>query len=610
VEKEVWRPLGADPGKGHGGMGALALGRLKEGVTPQQARLDLTQIQMNWAEQRGETAPTLPVVTGFRERYLREYQFGVWVLVGVVGFVLLIACCNVTSILLARGATRTREIALRMALGATRGRIMQHLLSESFVLSLLGTFFGVLMGYWALSAIVASLAHIIPAWMSFKLDFRFVCFSALLAAAVTGLSGLIPALQAARGMDLHGSVRALGAGATHARGRLRALNAIIVGQIALALMLLIGAGLFLRSLHRVQAVNPGFCMDGLLTYQIPLPIGPYFDERKRQLFFEQHLEKVRALPGVEHATICGSLPFCFLNTVSFEVEGMPEPDPSGSDRAASKCSVIPDYFETMAMKLIRGRSFTAWDNRRETERCVVIDETCAQRFWPDGEAIGKRLRPKGSEHWMRVIGVAQNVMNVGLDEPAWPTVYVPYVWDASFVTSGVVRTSGDPLSLVTAIRETLRSDDPGVPLVDVQTMAERVHKSLWGRRVLAWLIGVPAAAAGIMACAGIFGVISYSVSQRTQEFGIRLALGAQPKHLLGLVLRAGLARIGLGIVLGTGLTLGLTRVVRSLLFGIAASDSVTYVLVTLLLGAVSVAACWLPMRRAANVDPLVALRAE
>jgi predicted permease len=610
MENEVWRPLRAEPGKGHGGMGALALGRLKAGVTLQQARTDLAQIQTRSAEHHNDREATLPVVTGFRERYLREYLLGVRVVAGVVGFVLLIACCNVSSILLARGATRTKEVAMRMALGATRGRIVQHLLSESLVLSVLGTIFGVLLGYWALRAIVASLTHVIPVWLSFKLDFRFVFFAALLAAVVTGLSGLIPALQAARGIDLYASVRTLGTGTTHAQGRLRVLNAIVVGQIALALALLIGAGLFLQSLHRAQAVDPGFRPGGLLTYQIPLPIGPYFDEQKRQRFFEQHLEKVRALPGVEHATICNSLPCAFLNTVAFEVEGMPEPDRSGSDHAASKCSVMPDYFETMAITLVSGRLFSAWDNRREAERCVVIDESCARRFWPNAEALGQRLRPKGSAQWMRVIGVVQNVKNLGLDQLAWPTVYVPYVWDASFVTSGVVRTSRDPSALVSAIRELLRSADPEVPLIDVQTMSERIHKALWGERILAWLVGVPAVAAGLMACAGIFGVISYSVSQRTNEFGIRLALGAQPWHLMGLVLRAGIARIGLGVVLGVGLALGLTRVLRNLLFGIATNDPTTFVFATLLLGAVSVVAFWLPMRRAAKVDPMLVLRSE
>jgi hypothetical protein len=253
---------------------------------------------------------------------------------------------------------------MRMALGATRGRIMQHLLSESLVLSVFGTLFGVLLGYWALRAIVASLTHVIPVWLSFELDIRFVLFAGLLVAVVAGLSGLIPALQAVRGVDLHASIRTLGTGTTHARGRLRVLNAIVVGQIALALMLVIGASLFLQSLHRAQAVDPGFRPEGLLTYQIPLPIGPYFDEEKRRLFFEQHLEKVRALPGAQHATICNSLPCCFLNTTSFEVEGTPEPDRSASDFVASKCSVMSDYFETMAVTIVRGRVFSAWDNRR------------------------------------------------------------------------------------------------------------------------------------------------------------------------------------------------------------------------------------------------------
>jgi putative ABC transport system permease protein len=271
---------------------------------------------------------------------------------------------------------------------------------------------------------------------------------------------------------------------------------------------------------------------------------------------------------------------------------------------------MPGYFETMGVRLLKGRSLAVWDNRKDTERCVVIDEACARSFWPDQEPIDKRLRPKGAEEWLRVVGVVQNVRNTGLAQPAWPTVYVPFVWDVSFVTSGVVRTSKDPESLVAAIREIVRSADPAVPLVEVQTLSDRVRKSLWAPRILAWIVGVSATAAGLMACAGLFGVISFSVNQRTQEFGIRLALGAQRKDLFRLVLGAGLARIGLGLALGTGLALALARVAQSFLFEIAANDPASFSLALVLLGGVSVAACWLPMRRVSNVDPVRALRSE
>jgi putative ABC transport system permease protein len=610
VGREVWRPLCADPVKGHGGLGGLALGRLKKGVTVQQAREDLARVQGGWAEQHPEEKPTVPIVTGFRERYLSEFEFGLAVLLGVVGFVQLIACNNVASLLLARGVSRTREIALRLALGATRGRVVQQLLSESLILAIFGSIGGTILGYWGLQAIVVSLSNVIPAWMHFGLDIRFAGFAVLLTIVVTGLSGLLPALQAARHTDWHGSLQALGASTTSSRDRLRMLNATVVGQIALALTLLVGTGLLLRTLFNVQRVDPGFHMEGLLTYQIPLPIGPYFDEQKRRAFFDQHLANVRALPGVESATLCNSLPFSYLNAAPFEVEALRGSDASGSDCAATKCSVMPGYFETMSITLLQGRPLTAWDNRPDSERCVVVDRTFAERFWSGGDALGKRIRSKGEEPWMRIVGVAQAVRNIGLDQGFSPTVYVPYVWEPSFVTSGVIRTSRDPQLLVAAIRAGVRSQDPALPVTEVQTMSGCVRQSLWGRRILAWLAGVPAVAAAIMAAAGLCGVISYSVHQRTREFGIRLAVGAQRAEVVWLVVGQALRLVTVGIGLGLCGSLALTQVLRSLLFQVGATDPTTYVLVSFLLACVALLASYLPACRAANVDPIRVLRSE
>ncbi len=614
--KDVWCPLRARPDKEPDGLAAMAVGRLKRGMTVQQAQDDLTRIQQGWVQQHPDKKATaLPKVTPFREVYLslaRQVRSALSVVFGIVVLVLLIACCNVTSAMLARGASRNREVAVRATLGATRGRIIQQVLTESLVLSVAGGLLGVLLGYHALRVLLVLLVDMIPVWMKFTPDIRCVLFCILVIFVTTLLSGLLPALHATFPKDLHRALQALGARATASRARRRALNAVVMAQVALALTLLVGAGLMLRTLLNVHDADPGFRTAGILTYRVPLSVGSYLDENKRHAFWEQHIERVQALPGVTHAALINNVPMSVPALRQFEPEGKSDTPGEQSPQVFVR-RITPDYFETLGIPLLAGRGFSENDNRRDSERTVIVNEAFAEHFWPGENPLDKRIRQRGAPTWVRVIGLVKDVRQVSLDESPQLGVYVPRVTDAAFAMWGIVQTSGDPLSLVPAIRAALQSVDPGVPLEKIQTMSERLHDSMSARRLALWLYGVPAVIAGLLAFAGIYGVTSYAVSQRTQEIGIRMALGARVQDVLTMVLRQGLRFILIGLALGLigGAVLG--RVLASLpqmLYGVSPSDPATFLAVAFLLTTAALAACYLPARRAARIDPMAALRHE
>jgi len=605
---DLWYPLREHPDQT--GWGLVGIGRLKEGVTVGQARDDLLRIHKGLTEQRPDNEVTWPIVNDWRQRYLSGYRQGTSILLGVVGLMLLIACCNVTSIVLARGAYRSKEMALRGALGATRGRIIRQVLTENLVLSAAGGILGTFLGYWMLQVLVARFAERlgVPPWMTFDLDVRCVLFCVSVVATATIISGLLPALHAGYARDVHTVLQTAGPHATASLTRRRILSGVVVGQIALALTLLIGAGLLLRSLGKVQDVDPGFRTADILTYYMRLPTGPYLDANKRRVFYEQHLEKVRALPGVEHAGLSDNLPFTFQGGYRhFDIEGRPE---RNSDPSIHTRGVMPGYLETMGVTLLSGRFFAEKDNLRAGERTAIVNETFANRFWTVAAAVGKRIRPRDSKDWMRVIGVTKDVTNHGLDQRMQPSVYLPYVWDSNFNMYGVAHTSGDPLALVAPIQQIVQSADSGVPVDDIQIMSQRVDESLLLPSVYSWVFGVFAVVGGIMAIAGIYGVISYSVSQRTQEIAIRVALGARPGDIARHVMRQGGILIVMGLSIGLTGAFALSRVLASFLFGVSATDVTIFTGVSALLVAVATLACYVPARRAARVDPIAALRYE
>jgi predicted permease len=615
MEKDIWCPLRPDPEKGHGGLGPMAMGRLKKGVTMEQAQADLIRIQEGWREQHPDKEVTrMPVVVPLRKWYLDmivQLRIGVLVLLGVVGLVLLIACCNVTSTMLTRGSYRSREIAVRAALGATHGHIVQQVLAESFALSVVGGLVGLLLGYYALNIVLTFIRNMVPPWMVFRPDARCVFFIVALVVLTTMLSGLLPAMQAAFIRDIHGVLSTLGTRVTASRARRRALSTIVAVQIALALTLLVGAGLMLQTFRRMKQVEPGFRTIGVLTYHVPLPIGPYLNENKRRAFWEEHIARVRELPGVLHAALINNLPLSMPAVKRFTVEGSLSTDDNDQRAQTLVCRVTPGYFEATGVRLLSGRVFTEEDDRLNGEPTVIVTESFANLHWSGQNPIDKRIRLQESKTWIRVIGVVADIRQLGLDQPTWPGVYLPRITDAAFAMYGVVQTLGDPLYLVPAIRGSVHSIDSGLPVDQVRTMSDRVQESMRVRRLNLWLYCVPAVTAAIMAFAGIYGVMSYAVSQRTQEIGVRMALGARTPDVVRMVVGQGLwlILIGLGIgIVGAFVLSHLLASIPNMLYSVDPVDPLTFIGLPLVLATVALTACYLPARRAARVDPISALR--
>jgi putative ABC transport system permease protein len=615
--KDLWCPLRADPDKDDGGLGPMAAGRLRKGVTVQQARDDLTRIQRGWAEQHPDKQLTrLPNVTPMRQAYLRmasQFRFVLFVTLGVVVLVSVIACCNAASTMLARGTYQSRELAMRATLGATRGRIVQQVLAESLVLSIAASLPGILLSYHVLQVLVRLLGSVVPTWMKFPLDIRCILFCVGIVAATTILSGLLPALHAAAPKDLHGILQALGARTTGSRAKRRTLDAIIAAQVALAMTLLVAAGLILRTYLKVQDIDPGFRTAGVLTYNVPLSIWPNLDENKRHAFWDQYIEKVQALPGVVHAALINNAPMSYPATKRYEAEDAAQRAGNERNPDVLVWRITPDYFATVGIPLLAGRGFAESDNRRGSEQTAVIDETFAKRFWPNESPIDKRVRPRGSQDWIRVIGVVKDTKQISLEQSPQPSIYLPRVTDAAYGMCVVVQTSGDPLSLVPAIRASMQSIDPGLPIEDIYTLAERVYESMSGRRLALWMYGIPALVAAILAFAGIYGVTSYAVSQRTQEIGIRMALGARVPDVTTMVVGQGLRLVVIGLAIGLLGAIALGRVLASMefmLYDVGPADPLTFAGVPVLLMITSMLACYIPARKAAKVDPMTALRCE
>jgi putative ABC transport system permease protein len=614
--KDIWCPLRADPDKGYGGLGPMAVGRLRKNVTVKQAQDDLSRIQKGWIRQHPDKRVTRIVkITPLRESYLSmvgQVKFALYVVIAVTVIVLMIACCNVSSVLLARGASRNKEFALRAILGATKGRIFQQAMAESFVLSIAGGLLGILLAHYAFGILLIFLANVVPKWMSFSLDVRSLLFFCLIVAATTLLSGLLPALHAASAKQLYSLLQALGSRMTASMAQRRTLNAVVVVQVALALTLLAGSGLIVRTFLNVQNTDPGFRKEGVLTFHVPLSIGSYIDENKRNAFWEQFDEKVRALPGVRHAALINNAPMSIPTVNKFETEGKINSSEKQNTHVFVR-RITPDYFKAMGIPLLEGRGFTENDNQHDSERTVIVDETFAKVFWPNEDPIDKRIRQRGSENWIRIIGLVKDSKQLSLEQPPQPGIYLPRITDAAFSMCGVAQTSGDPMSLVPAIRAAVYSIDPGVPVEEIQTMSERLDESMSARRFALWLYGVPALIAAVLALTGIYGVTSYTVSRRVQEIGIRMALGASTAGVLRIVVGQGLRLVLIGVGIGLVGALILGRVLGSMqymLYEVSPMDPVTFGGVLFLLLGAAFTACYIPARRAAKIDPMEALRYE
>jgi putative ABC transport system permease protein len=547
-----------------------------------------------------------------QESDTHEVRRGLMMLLLAVEFILLIACANVANLLLSRAAARRREIALRAALGAGRGRILRQLLTESVLLSMAG---GILGTGLALPGF-ALLKYLIPADLSHTTSLRFnlpvFAFTILISLASSFLFGLAPALQISKA-DLNEALRESGRGVTGSRRILG--SALVAAEIALSLTLLVGAGLLLKSLYNLQHLDPGFQTTHVLTLDFDLAEPKYRDWTRRTRFLERVLEQTRALPGVQSAGLAGGLPL----TSKGGLRELATPEGTSvwsevPDNAIYRV-VSPGYLETLRIPLIRGRFFDARD-RQQASLTAIVNEKAAKEFWPNQNPIGKRVkfgRRDSDSPWLQVVGVIGDVKEVGLDEPPRHEIYCPYLqsetsWQwARFLA---LRTSSDPVSLVRKLRKVAASIDPEEPLNHVMTMTELVEHETAQGRVQTTLLGGLAALALIMASVGIYGVMAYLVTQRAQEIGVRMALGAQKKQILGMVLKRGVTLTLIGTIAGIAATFALTRLMSSLLFGVSPTDAAVVASVTLLLMLAATLACLVPARRAASIDPINALRAE
>src|SRR5262245_61166894 len=588
------------------------LGRLKRGVTEQQARAELVAVAAQLAREYPTTNSNRSATAdGLADLQVENVRPVLLLLLGAVVCVLLIACVNVANLMLVRAAGRERELAVRLALGAGRGRIVRQLLTESLLIATLGGAAGLLLGAWGISSLTALVPRDLLQLEQVRLDQTVLLFM-LLVSVLTGLLfGLLPALHAAR-TDLNAALKE-GRRSVAGSAWERARKGLLVAEVGLALVLLIGAGLMLRTLHQLTRVNLGFNAENLLAVQFALP-GRVYNIERRLAFFQEGRARIEALPGVRSAAFVMSPPILGANWGSpFLVADKPVPRP-GELPIAAFTPVSANYFATMGIQLLAGRAFSEVE-MTDTPPVTVINEVLARNLWPGENPIGKRLRQGDAQSqaaWREVVGVVADVKLNGLVLEGPLQVYLPLAQRNSSNVGLVVRTTGDPLAATAAIERTIHTLDKDLP-VKSRSMNQIMGNAIARERLTLTLLAGLALLALLLAGIGIYGVISYAVEQRTHEIGIRVALGAQTSNVLRLIIRQGMALAGVGVVLGAAVALALARLMTSfsaLLYGVKPTDPATFMLIALLLLTVALVACWLPAWRASKVDPLVALRHE
>jgi predicted permease len=587
-------------------------GKLKPGVTAAQAQAEMDVIAARMKQQYPQNYPahgglTISVVP-LLAQVTGEVGATLPMLLGAVGFVLLIACANVANLLLARAAGRSKELAVRAAVGAGRGRLIRQLLTESVLLAALGGLLGFVIAFIAVRALRVFGPANIPRLQEISLDWRVIAFTSFVTLLTGIVFGLAPALRASR-IDLHETLKEGGRGlAGHGARRLRQL--LVVAEVALALVLLAGAGLLVRSYQRILASHPGFDPHNVLALRLSLPQTKAPKPEDVIAFYQRVMERVRALPGVEAVGVSYSLP---MSTVAFAwdpitIEGYTPQTPD--EKIMSNIRIVsPGYFPALRVPLRQGRLFDERDKRGAPDT-VIINEALAARYWPNDNPLGKRLRQSRTDIWRTIVGVISDARQFSTENEPPIAVYFPFEQPPARNLHLVVRTTPDPETLTAAVIKEIQTVDPEMPAFDVATMEQRRHEALTRQRFALVLLGAFAALALVLAAGGIYGVLSYTVNQATQEIGIRVALGAQPRDVLRLVIGQGLKMILTGLAAGLLIAVAVTRVLQSLLFGVTATDALTFALVALLLGAVALAACWIPARRAMRVDPMIALRCE
>ncbi|HKY05517.1 MAG TPA: ABC transporter permease [Blastocatellia bacterium] len=610
---DMWIPLGLNP-KDIPGLRRphffKVIARLKEGVSIEQAQAEMNSIAARLEEQYPDTNTQMGVGLGSLQEFLvGETRPTLLVLLGAVAFVLLIACANVANLLLARAASREREIAIRSALGASRLRLVRQLLAESLMLSALGGALGVLIAVWGLDVLVSLAPQNIPRLNEVGLDSRALGFTVSVTFLTGLIFGLLPALQSSK-PDLNETLKDGGRkGAGGLRSR-RSLSALVVSEVALSLVLLIGAGLMIKSFVRLQQVDPGFDPENILSFKLSLPGVRYPKPENAITFYESLTERLRALPGVKAAGMSDHIALeGYAWTSDFTIEGRP-PEEYGVE--VRHKSIDPGYFETLGLSVLKGRNFTTAENR-SGPGIIIINETLARQHFKDEDPIGKRIKfskPERQSPWRTIVGVVSDEKQDGLDKPVRQEIYEPLFQNLRYSMTVVARTTGDPQGLIGAVRGEVQSLDKDLPIYDVSTMEQIIASSVTGKRFTMTLMMIFAAVAMVLAAVGLYGMMSYSVTQRTHEIGIRMALGARRADVLRLVIGQGMTLVGGGICLGLAVAFALTRLMENLLFGVSATDPAIFAIIAAVLVSVALLASYIPARRASKVDPLTALRYE
>ncbi len=603
-DKELFVPLALSSRDlaNYDGYFLTLIARLKPGVTRPQADAELATIIR--PGERGPRFSSVRVI-GLQEALVGDVRKMLLVLMGAVLFVVLIACANLANLLLTAAAGRQKEIAVRLSLGASRGRVVRQFLTESLLLAASGGLAGLLLAWWGMRLAGGLLPGTIPRTGAIGVDGRVLAFTFTLSVAAGLLFGTLPALRASQTEALKAGGRTLGGG--FGASRLRA--SLVVSQVALTVVLLAGAGLLLRSFVRLEQTPLGFRPERLLTARIALPRSAYATPQQRLSFADRLLEEVRRQPGMQDAALTSFLPFATGNN-SFGVlmngreqgwPGMP---------TANFRSVIPDYFRVMGIPLLKGREFSSADHER-APMVAVINETMARRYWPDGNPIGQRIKETSNERvWREIVGVVGSVRHRARGEEPKPEMFVPWSQAPAPNLNLAVRTQVEPASFAAALRRAVTATDANLPVFEVLTMEERLSDSVAQPRFRTALLGAFAALALVMAVVGLYAVMAFAVAQRTHELGIRAALGAQRRDIIRLVLRQGVKLAGAGVVIGLAGALALTRVLTGLLYEVRPTDPLTFLAVPALLVSVALVACWVPARRATKVDPMEALRYE
>lgn len=624
---DMWSPIAIDMAnpRSRGSHYLQALARMKPGVSFPQASADISRVATQYALENfeGSSAEVIERIgwgaylVRLHESYVGEVRVALLVLLGAVGFVLLIACANLANLLLARAATREKEVAIRATLGAGRGRILRQLLTESVLLALLGGAAGLLVAYVGLRALVPLSADSLPRVEGIHINLDVLGFTLGLSLLTGILFGLAPAWHTAK-TDLNESLKEGGRSST-AGGRSQLRNLLVVAEIALSMVLLIGAGLLIRSFNGLLQVDPGYRTQDVLSLRLSLPSARYPDDHRVAGFYRELLERIRKLPEVKSAGAISLLPLSGTHssgTVSAEspspafvpVDAHPDEFPGIE---ADLRSVTPGYVKAMGMTLVEGRLFESSDDS-QSPLVALVDESFAERFWPDESPLGQRITLGGGDdpEWRTIVGVVRHAKHYGLGVDGREQLYLPHAQFSQRTMYLAVHSAGEPGGLLGELRRELAALDPALPPYDIRTMQDRLSDSLAQARFNVVLLAVFAGLALVMALTGIYGVMSYAVSQRTHEFGIRMALGAHSGDILTLVLRRGLLLTLIGIGAGLAAALALTRLLASLLFGVSVTDPATFLGISLLLAAVALLACCLPAWRATRVEPMVALRYE